>query len=824
MNKDLSADTNLAHYRIVSKIGAGGMGDVYLAKDTRLDRKIALKILPADVASDRDRLDRFIREAKSAAALNHPNIAHVYEIGESDGMRFIAMEYVAGQTLRELLQRGRLTLIQSIELTTQVASGLAKAHELGFIHRDIKPENLMLPSDASIKILDFGLAKLIDKQRNPAELSGLSTVAYEGDGAPLGTSAGTILGTVSYMSPEQATGEKVDQRTDIFSLGIVFYEMLSGRRPFDGNSAIDTMHAIINREPTPVADLNPQLPPEISDIVEKALAKNPHDRYRDASDFELDLRRFKRALEFNSLISMRIPGKVDTNKRTPASRMWIGAGALLLLGIVLAAWRFLPWPASEKNSIDLAGITLTPLTTDPGYEGEPTFSADGQRIAYVSDRTGDFEIFLKQISGGPDINLTENKADDVQPAFSPDGKQIAFVSTRASSSNLLYPGVDYSLLGGDIWVMSALGGSPRRIAESGNFPSWSPDGTAIIYTNSTSWFRHKMYRVSAQGGEPQEIPITFKSDESPAPFWLHASYSADERWIAFDTGGKVFVVSAAGGEAHAIVAGQHPTWTSDGRSIIYSNNASGKSFSLWQLPVSATEGIASGPAQPLTVGRGRDLQAAISRDNKTIAFAAQDLSFNVEVLPFDAETGRQTGEVKPVTQGSNVIYFLSENDQRIIFENHIGTISRIWRIDSNSVPVQLTSEANFTDTTPRWSPDGKTIAFIRRPANTPESVAPGSSSSLRLMSRDGANPRKLIENAVNPAWMPSGRAIAYGSVVNGNQNQINIYDLSTGTARQVTNETGVVPIYTFSPDGKWLIYQSNPNGNIDLRAIPVEGG
>src|SRR5262249_518960 len=202
------------------------------------------------------------------------------------------------------------------------------------------------------------------------------------DGAPLGTSAGTILGTVSYMSPEQATGEKVDQRTDIFSLGIVFYEMLSGRRPFDGNSAIDTMHAIINREPTPVADLNPQLPPEISDIVEKALPKNPHDRYRDASDFELDLRRFKRALEFNSLISMRIPGKVDTNKRTPASRMWIGAGALLLLGIVLAAWRFLPWPASEKNSIDLAGITFTPLTTGPGYEGEPTFLAHVQMIAY----------------------------------------------------------------------------------------------------------------------------------------------------------------------------------------------------------------------------------------------------------------------------------------------------------------------------------------------------------------------------------------------------------------------------------------------------------
>ena len=824
MNKELTANTNLSHYRIVSKIGAGGMGDVYLAEDTRLDRKIALKILPADVASDRDRLERFIREAKAAAALNHPNIAHVYEIGESDGVRFIAMEYVAGHNLRALLQRGRLTLIRSVELTRQVASGLAEAHKSGFIHRDIKPENLMLPSDSSIKILDFGLAKLIDKQHNPAELSRLSTMAFQGDAPHLGTSAGTILGTVSYMSPEQATGEKVDQRTDIFSLGIVFYEMLSGRRPFDGKSAIDTMHAIINREPTPLVDLNPQLPPEISDILEKALAKSPADRYRDASDFELDLRRFKRALESDSLVSMQTAGRVDANKRLSASRIWIGVGALLLIGVLLTAWRFIPWRSSEESSINLAGITLTPLTTDPGYEGEPTFSADGQRLAYVSDRTGNFEIFLKQISGGPDINLTNNEADDVQPAFSPDGKQIAFVSTRSSSSNLLYPGVDYSLLGGDIWVMPALGGSARRIAESGNFPSWSPDGTAIIYTHGTSWFRQKMYRVSAQGGDPKEIPITFKSDESPAPFWLHPSYSADERWIAFDGGGKIFVVGAAGGEAHAIVTGQHPTWTSDGQSIVYSNNAPGKGFSLWQVPVSATAGIASGLARPVTVGRGRDMQPAISRDNKAIAFAAQDLSFNVEVLPFDAETGRQTGEVKQATQGSNVIYFCSGNGQSIVFENHIGTISRIWRVDLNSTPVQLTSEAGFSDTTPRWSPDGTTIAFIRKSADIPESVATGASSSLWLMSPDGANPRKLIENAGNPFWMPSGRGIGFGSVVNGNQNQINIYDLSTGTARQVTNEPGVVPIYTFSPDGKWLIYQSNPNGNIDLRAIPVEGG
>ena len=810
------------HYRIVSKIGAGGMGEVYLAIDTRLDRKVALKILPADVASDRERIERFIREAKAAAALNHSNIAHVYEIGENDGLRFIAMEYVSGDTLRDLLSRGRLTLIRSIELTAQVAAGLAEAHRSGFVHRDIKPENLMLPSDSSVKILDFGLAKLMEKQRNPAELSKLSTIAHQGDGAHLGTSAGTILGTVSYMSPEQAAGEKVDQRTDIFSLGVVFYEMLSGRRPFDGKSVIDTLHAVINREPTPIAELNPGLPPEISDILEKALAKNPSDRYRDASDFELDLRRFKRALETNSLISRRI-ATVDSSRRSSGSKIWIGIGALVL-GIILTAWLVIPWNASNKNSINLASISLTPLTTDPGYEGEPTFSADGQRIAYVSDRKGNFEIFLKQISGGQDINLTNNDADDVQPAFSPDGNQIAFVSTRASSSNLLYPGVDYSLLGGDIWVMTALGGGARRIAESGNFPSWSSDGTSIIYTKGTSWYQPGMCRVSSQGGDPQQIPITFKSDEPPAPFWLYPSYSADDHWIAFEAAGKVFVVSAAGGEAQAIVNGQHPVWSPDAKSIIYSNGESGKSFSLWRVPISTKEGLASGPAEPLTVGRGRDMQAAISRDGKMIAFAAQTLSFNVEVLPFDAEAGRQTGEAKAATEGANAIYFCSSSGDSIVFESRVGTNSHIWRVDPNSLPIQLTSEQDFTDNAPRWSPDGKTIAFIRRPINTTRPVATGTVSSLWLMSPDGANPRQLIENAGNPMWMPSGRAIAYGSVVNRNQNQLNIYDLTTGTSRQLTNEPGVVPIAAVSPDGKWLIYQSNPNGNIDLRAIPVEGG
>jgi eukaryotic-like serine/threonine-protein kinase len=631
------------------------------------------------------------------------------------------------------------------------------------------------------------------------------------------------VGTVSYMSPEQALGEKVDQRTDIFSLGVVLYEIVTSERPFKGKSTIDTLHAILNQEPARATQLNPHLPAELEDILGKALAKEPSERYQHAGDFEIDLRRLKRGIESNTLSSTE---RTALRQRHAATfhLKWVVLLLALVAASVLAGWWLGRSGVTQSGVPTLANVALTPLTADPGYEGEPTFSPDGQTIAYVSDRSGNFEIFLKQIAGGPDLNLTNNAADDVQPAFSPDGKQIAFVSTRSSSSNLLYPGVDYSLLGGDIWVMPALGGSARRIAESGNFPSWSPDGSTIIYTRGTSWFQPKMRRVSAQGGEPQDIPITFAAGEPPQPFWLYPSYSSDKRWIAFEAGTYIFVVNAEGGEAKRIVKGKRPVWSADSQAIIYSNTESGKNLSLWRVPFSFTEGVVSGSAEPLTVGRGRDIQSAVSRDGKMIAYAAQDLAFNAEILPFDAEQGRQTGPSQPVTSGSNSIYFLnfSPDGHSIVFENHLGQSAHIWRLDIGSPPVQLTADAKFNDSAPRWSPDGQTIIFIRRSAD--ESQSPQQvGASLWLMSADGANPHLLIDNATNPMWLPDGRAILYGAVVEG-RNQLFLLDLTAKTSRRLTNDVGTVPIGAFSPDGKWLVHQSNASGNIDLRALPLADG
>jgi dipeptidyl aminopeptidase/acylaminoacyl peptidase len=303
---------------------------------------------------------------------------------------------------------------------------------------------------------------------------------------------------------------------DVFSLGMVLYEMLTGERPFGGKSTIDTLHAIINEEPRPAIELNPRLPPEVMDILAKAMGKNPNERYQDAGDFELDLLRLKRGIETYSLPSAQEGALQQTVMPRGWRTAWMGAGlgALIILGIAGVSWSLgrlsIRIPGLQgARVVSLNRVTLALLTLDPGYEGEPTFSPDGKTIAYVSDRGRNFDIFLKQISGDPDINLTNHPADDMQPAFSPDGKEIAFVSSRSGEVQCLcffIYGTEQPLMGGGIWVMTAFGGSPRRIIESGTFPSWSPDGSSIIYSGGP-WFKQKIYKIASTGGDSHEIPI-----------------------------------------------------------------------------------------------------------------------------------------------------------------------------------------------------------------------------------------------------------------------------------------------------------------------------
>src|SRR5205809_2460552 len=304
MTGELSANNPLSHYRIVSKIGAGGMGEVYLAQDTKLDRKIALKILPADLAANQDRMRRFTQEAKSAAALNHPNIAHIYEIGEHEGVNFIAMEFIDGETLREKIHREQTDLRKLLRYLQHVAEGLAKAHAAGIVHRDLKPDNIMITRDGHAKILDFGLAKLIEPQPMPGgDSSEVATVVMRQHSSP-----GTVMGTVSYMSPEQAQGKtkEIDQRSDIFSFGCILFEAATGKKPFEGESIIKSLHMVVYEPAPPIADFNPSAPSELQRIVRRCLAKDRDDRYQSVKGVGIELRGWRRDMEGGG-IDRRVP-------------------------------------------------------------------------------------------------------------------------------------------------------------------------------------------------------------------------------------------------------------------------------------------------------------------------------------------------------------------------------------------------------------------------------------------------------------------------------------------------------------------------------------
>jgi eukaryotic-like serine/threonine-protein kinase len=783
----VGAGSQLGPYKIEAPIGAGGMGEVFRATDTRLHRTVAIKILPSDKVADPDRKKRFLQEARAASALNHPNIVTMHDIASDAGMDYLVMEFVPGRPLDKVITHKGLPLAEAVGYTMQISSALAAAHAAGIVHRDMKPANVIVTAEGQVKILDFGLAKLTER----APLPEGETLTQE---AAL-TEAGTVMGTVAYMSPEQASAKPLDHRTDIFSLGVMLYEMLAGKRPFRGKSQVETMHAIINEPAPPLTQ-----PPELQEITDKALAKDPKDRYQHAGDFGLDLRRFQQR---------PLAARLASAGNKPAQRLaWIAAAVLLLAMPVV--WWAGRRAASMSDTVLSSEVSITPFTTNLGYNGEATISPDDQTIAYVSDRTGRFDIFLRQIGSNSDIALTRDQGDNIQPAFSPDGRQIAFVTSRAGGAGIFYPGFDNPMMGGDIWIMPALGGTPRRVAKDGNFPSWSRDGSKIVFAR----YRIGLFEVAASGGGAHEI----KLPNAPRQIYYPA-YSSDSRWVFFeDSANGVSAVPSAGGAVQQIATGRHPVWDEASQTVIYSDSREGNNHSLWSVPFSVQDGKPSGRPRALTVGRGRDWQPAVSRDGKLVAYTAIQTSFNLEAAPFDAEGGHVLGLPRVLTTGNQVSYFMrfSPDGRSVAFESSRGAGRHIWRVDIGSEPVQLTSDPKFEETFPQWSPDGNTIAFTRQPAQSPNS------KSLWLMNTDGANPRQILEGNNLTRWLPDGSGIVYQNL----KNQVLLYELGSGRSRQISTQPDIATMLTPSLDGKWIVYQSTGKdaANVDAHAVRLDGG
>jgi Tol biopolymer transport system component len=793
----LAAGVRLGPYEILAPLGAGGMGEVYRARDERLHREVAIKVLPERVSQDPDALARFEREAKAVAALSHPNILALHDAGRADGVAYAVMELLEGETLRAALADGPLSPRKAVEYGMQIALGLAAAHEKGIVHRDLKPDNVFVTRDERVKILDFGLAKGAGGTTIGSETESPTVSGY--------TEPGKVMGTVGYMSPEQVRGLAVDQRSDIFSFGSVLYEMLTARRAFQRETAAETMTAILKEEPDVDAE-DLRVPAPLRPLLRHCLEKKPDRRFQSARDLAF-------ALETASAPATPASGAAAIP--VPATRPGLRLGRPLAVAALVAAaaaggYLLRPHPGPEATSgWEDADFTL--LTTDPGYEGEPTFSPDGRTIAYVADREGNFEIYLQQISGGPAINLTHSPAADIQPAFSPDGRDIAFVSDRSGASEIFHAAPGLPHVGGDIWVMSALGGPARRIVEQGNCPSWTPDGSEILYVHGT--FRNtRIARVPATGGVGRDIPI----EEKAVARYFFPRLSEDGRWLLYQNGTSVEVVAASGGKSRTLAQGQYPAWGRASKSVLFTNSAAAKSRNLWEAPFSLERGELSGPARPRTLGAAADLGAAISRDGSVVAYAATEENMNLEDVGFDAESGRTLGSARELTAGENRVAFLSPSPDGKAVAYSVGAVegAGIWRVEFGSPPVPLTQDASWKDANPAWSPDGSRIVFFRLPAQ-----APGS-GNLWIMNADGSNPHRVtdVDSLGQAAWMPDSK-----SLLLSRDRAVLRIDLASGRTTPVPGVDGRT-LYLVDRQAEWVAFQTSDGGAMNISAVPIGGG
>lgn len=779
--------TTLLHYRIVQPLGSGGMGEVYAADDTKLHRRVALKILPASMSADPERLARFRREAQAIAALNHPNVVTVYSVEEDAGTHFLTMELVEGRTLAALRRPGGLPLRDWLAIAQPLVDAIAAAHAQGVVHRDLKPSNVMMAADGRIKVLDFGLAKLPERagESDTPTITGRMTTANQ------------VLGTPAYMSPEQAEGRPADHRTDIFSLGIVLFEMATGRPPFTGDTSLAVISSILKDTPVPLAKVRPDLPPDVDRIVRRCLAKDPGRRYQTAVDLRNDLE------DLVPTIHARTGGRVGpTNARVVTK--YAGAAAALLSAAAVAYIAFI---AARDRSTPLAppSATFVQLTSQPAGELFPSLSPDGRWIVYGGEGDGDRDIFLQSTTGQTPINLTEDSpADDDQPAFSSDGELIAFRSSRD---------------GGGIFVMGRTGDRLRRITREGFNPTWSPDGTRIAYSTVATELkpqnaeqRGDLKIVSVTGGDPR---VLFEGPQ------MLPSWSPSGRRIAFATGAAenvagshIVTVDVDSGEATPVTSDTWLNWNSvwapAGDFLYYASNRGG-SMNIWRVAIDEESGRPQSDPQPITTPAAFAGHLSISADGRRLAYSAVLETQNVQKMAFDPTRGEFVGPPTAVTTGSR---FWANPDPSpdgmwVVVYSQIAPEGDLYiaRTDGSGTMRQLTADPAI-DRVPRWSPDGEWIATFSDRAKQ---------LHVWLVRPDGSDLRRATDQPSSVmAWSPDGRRLAVTlQLGNSSSQSAAILQEFDQTGEHVVTEVPAAPRphpqfapNSWSPDGKWLAGQN----------------
>jgi eukaryotic-like serine/threonine-protein kinase len=787
----------LGPYRIDALLGSGGMGVVYRARDTRLDRFVAVKVLPPERVADPDRERRFVQEAKAASALNHPNIVSIYDIHSDGNVLLIAMEHVEGKTLGEAIGGRGLSLRQLLAVGAQIAGALAAAHARGIVHRDLKPGNVMVTPDGLVKVLDFGLAKLIEPVTEDER------TMTEGVGPQ--TMEGRIVGTPSYMSPEQAQGRPVDARTDVFSFGSVLYEMATGQRAFAGESTVSILSKVVDSDPPPARAVRRELPRELERIIELCLKKDHTRRFQSMADVKLQLETLGQELDSGIL---RAAESNTTSVRRPW--MWTAAAILALAAIPAAVWQ---WRVPHS----IGEATLTQLTYDQGLATDPAFSPDGKLLVYAADRagTGLFDIWVQQVGGGEAVRLTRDHGQNLQPSFSPDGTRIVFRSTHEN---------------GGIFVTSTFPGKARKIASltgrnNGN-PVFSPDGNSIAYWTGTHaglalTGGAKVWVVNASAGAPREVSAGFSGMCCPiwTPDGKHLLVLAnhdtvlpvEERldwWVIPVDGDRPIRTGAlaitrfrnlTGSMREAPYALSPGPWNAAGDAIVFSAR-SGDSTNLWQLALSPRSFKATGTPQKLTSGTAIESQpaaAAVGSGVHRIVYSSHNRNTDIWTVPVAANEAKPIGEARRLTESaaSDAAPHLSLDGRKLSFISTRTGLEQIWVRDLDTGaenPVTSSRRSKYGPAT--LSPDGWHVAYSEK----------GTWAMYLLRVADGGE--ELIEGATGlaTAWTADGRALLYH---HDHPNGISLLDLATRRSILLLRNPGERLYHAqVSPDGNWLSF------------------
>jgi len=761
----LSAGTKLGPYEILAPIGAGGMGEVYRATDTRLHRIVAIKVLPHEKVADSDRKRRFLVEARAVSALNHPNIVTLHDIANEGGIDYLVMEYVEGRSLDKLITPKGLPLAEVTGYSMQIASALAAAHAAGIVHRDIKPANVIVTAESQIKVLDFGLAKLTERAPGRED----ETLTNEAV-----TEAGTVMGTVAYMSPEQASARPLDSRTDIFSLGVILYQLLSGQRPFRGSSQIETLHAIIHDHPAKLAGLSPW----IQEVLDKALAKDPKERYQHAGDLALDLRRANRATP---------PTAVGSTSDRGRLWFWIASVGLVLILAAAGGWIVRnAWMPSENP---LANAQFTRFTDFEGSEYDAAISRDGRFVVFQSDRDGSTDTWVSQVGSRNFVNLTKGTRAPAlvrNAGFTPDGSEIFFSAMPGGDRMRLIP---------------SMGGTPRPfLSEHAMEAAWSPDGSRVVFHPWDDG--DPLFVADRDGSNAKQIFTLGPGGHNHFPVW-----SRDGQWIYFVSGQwdardlDIWRIPPSGGKPERLTNHgrdvRYPT-PLDSRTLLYvSPDQNGAGPWLWALD---TERKVS---RRISAGLEVYSSVDVSGDGRSLVVTVSNPTANLWSIPI-LDRPADEKDVKSVSlpsvrahaprfRGTSLFYLSSRGGGDGLWRYENGQATEIWRgadgalfeppavsFDGRHVAVILRKQGKPTlnvlsaeggDVRPvgttievtsaaGWSPDGNWIVAAGN-----DDKGPG----LFKIPVAGGNPARLTSGAAsNPVWAPDGSVIVYtGPVVAG---------------------------------------------------------